>query len=629
MRDDRQEECPLCQAHLSRHLLWRHLRQCVEETSHDPEQPQPFPYRGLEEKEKAVLPLEESLDAILETQKEEEKLWHARLEEKQRAKEEELRRKQEERERQNSPLCPICQIPRCVRELHFSETCPHFYCVECLHTSIIERIDNHNNGFTCPIKGCDSELSQAEIRDVLSESEFEAYLRQTLEDAIEGNSSQFLRCPNPSCSDVIERLEPQLSHSPAKIALGPKGVPLSKEADLHMQEYRFRCRSCDTEFCAGCKASPYHLGMTCEQHRQWTESKRCRFCATQVTKLNSIDIRIFYNMKKNNGRADAKSAKGKERTAHGQEREVMPPGEHHDAEEASNGTLVCCNSVECQLKNRASCRRLLPCNHPCGGIRDESSCLDCLQPSCQRDPSAQRADDYCVICYVESLGEAPCIQLECGHVFHFNCVKNKIRNGWPGSRITFGFLDCALCKYQIKHPALEEMLAVNKKLYKEVSKKALQRLQILGLENCHDIVSPDGRFYGDALGYALHRFSFYLCFKCKKPFFGGDKACDGALQDRDFNPEELVCGSCCDLRGVEKCPKHGTKFLEYKCRYCCNVAVWFCWGTTHFCDECHKKAAKLIHMRREDLPECCCNAHHPPNGEEFSLGCSYCRTINC
>lgn len=26
------------------------------------------------------------------------------------------------------------------------------------------------------------------------------------------------------------------------------------------------------------------------------------------------------------------------------------------------------------------------------------------------------------------------------------------------------------------------------------------------------------------------------------------------------------------------CPKHGTDFLEYKCRYCCSVAVFFCFG---------------------------------------------------
>ena len=37
------------------------------------------------------------------------------------------------------------------------------------------------------------------------------------------------------------------------------------------------------------------------------------------------------------------------------------------------------------------------------------------------------------------------------------------------------------------------------------------------------------------------------------------------------------------------CPKHGTEAIEWKCKFCCSVASWFCWGTTHFCDDCHRK----------------------------------------
>jgi hypothetical protein len=41
----------------------------------------------------------------------------------------------------------------------------------------------------------------------------------------------------------------------------------------------------------------------------------------------------------------------------------------------------------------------------------------------------------------------------------------------------------------------------------------------------------------------------------------------------------------CSIQGcsaggaAEVCPKHGTDYLEHKCRYCCSVAVWFCFGT--------------------------------------------------
>lgn len=120
------------------------------------------------------------------------------------------------------------------------------------------------------------------------------------------------------------------------------------------------------------------------------------------------------------------------------------------------------------------------------------------------------------------------------------------------------------------------------------------------------------------------------------------------------------------------CPKHGTDFLEYKCRYCCSVAVYFCFGTTHFCNACHEDFQKVIYLSPAELPSCpagirnsiesedtnyrwCnvvenrvdfhftsmfvgpkgtslkvedCPLHikHPPTGEEYALGCGVCRT---
>lgn len=52
------------------------------------------------------------------------------------------------------------------------------------------------------------------------------------------------------------------------------------------------------------------------------------------------------------------------------------------------------------------------------------------------------------------------------------------------------------------------------------------------------------------------------------------------------------------------CPKHGTDFLEYKCRYCCSVAVFFCFGTTHFCNACHDDFQRMTSIPKEELPHC-------------------------
>ena len=34
---------------------------------------------------------------------------------------------------------------------------------------------------------------------------------------------------------------------------------------------------------------------------------------------------------------------------------------------------------------------------------------------------------------------------------------------------------------------------------------------------------------------------------------------------QEFDPADLVCGGCSNL-SQEVCPKHGTDYLEYKCR---------------------------------------------------------------
>lgn len=52
------------------------------------------------------------------------------------------------------------------------------------------------------------------------------------------------------------------------------------------------------------------------------------------------------------------------------------------------------------------------------------------------------------------------------------------------------------------------------------------------------------------------------------------------------------------------CPKHGTDFLEYKCRYCCSVAVFFCFGTTHFCNACHDDFQRVTNIPKAELPHC-------------------------
>ena len=63
------------------------------------------------------------------------------------------------------------------------------------------------------------------------------------------------------------------------------------------------------------------------------------------------------------------------------------------------------------------------------------------------------------VCYTEALGAAPCVRLGCGHLTHFHCARDKIEAGYSSTRISFAFMECALCREAMSHPALAEQLS--------------------------------------------------------------------------------------------------------------------------------------------------------------------------
>jgi len=167
----------------------------------------------------------------------------------------------------------------------------------------------------------------------------------------------------------------------------------------------------------------------------------------------------------------------------------------------------------------------------------------------------------------------------------------------------------------------------------------VQRAKFEGIDKHERLRDPNDRFYNNLQAYAIFKLSYYMCYKCKQPYFGGMKDCGNAQDDGNFKPEELVCGKCAvQVVGLGKstCAKHGTDFIEFKCRFCCSLAQWFCWGTTHFCEPCHKKQVSgdyVSRKKKEELPQCGGEAKcplrvaHPPNGDEYSLGCAICRNM--
>ena len=109
------------------------------------------------------------------------------------------------------------------------------------------------------------------------------------------------------------------------------------------------------------------------------------------------------------------------------------------------------------------------------------------------------------------------------------------------------------------------------------------RLGHEGLSSCPEITTEGLPFYQDPAGYAMHKYNYFLCSRCQNPYFGGERQC-GEEAPANFDASELVCGSCVAGAAGMECPKHGKDYLEFKCRFCCSVACWFCFGTTHFCE---------------------------------------------
>jgi len=290
-----------------------------------------------------------------------------------------------------------------------------------------------------------------------------------------------------------------------------------------------------------------------------------------------------------------------------------------------------------------ACTKIHPgCGHRCGGVVNEVACLPCLHPSCASNLN-QDADDMCMVCFTDAINAAPAIKLSCGHVFHYHCCETQLEKQWAGPRITFGFMLCSICKTEIDHPSLEHHLQPLRDLKAQVEKKALQRLEYEGLMNCDEITTPGTKFHQNPTEFALAKYAYYMCSKCGKAYYGGEVRCDAEIRaDELFDPNELICGGCSDVTCAQICPKHGTDFLEYKCRYCCSVAVYFCFGTTHFCQPCHDDFQRIIAVPKTDLPhcpagpearqlegtECPLHVNHPPTGEEFALGCGVCRNAN-
>ncbi|KAL0480957.1 hypothetical protein AKO1_013623 [Acrasis kona] len=178
----------------------------------------------------------------------------------------------------------------------------------------------------------------------------------------------------------------------------------------------------------------------------------------------------------------------------------------------------------------------------------------------------------------------------------------------------------------MQHDELTESMYIGIKLKKDMQE--LCRIGFDWIEEEDEFKDKNSKFYHDKFAYAMHHLSFYKCYECGKPYYGGAKQCEAneGQQNVKFDEKELMCGSCVSKKLQLKngvCPTHGSEYVEFKCRFCCSVAVWFCFGTTHFCDKCHSGARAIQPCLGKG--KCPIGGDHPPNGNEHALGCGLCR----
>lgn len=231
----------------------------------------------------------------------------------------------------------------------------------------------------------------------------------------------------------------------------------------------------------------------------------------------------------------------------------------------------------------------------------------------------EEGDEYCKLCFTESLANAPCVTLNCGHVVHARCALKRLLVGQAGHRLTFRYLDCHEAGCTGSYASLASTTVHSPVgLISQVAKKRwalFQHVRGNGLERWdqHLKYAPEalkgGRFHGKQAEHALARLAYYSCSECDRPFFGGAAQCGNALDDEEDQGNDdvpqggeeggrgavdrdnkLLCPTCMGPSvGLRSCPKHGPDDMQMKCMFCCTPAVWFCWGRTYFCEPCHTR----------------------------------------
>jgi IBR domain, a half RING-finger domain len=146
------------------------------------------------------------------------------------------------------------------------DSCCHLLCTDCIKGKIKASYPD----VVCPVKSCGIKLANAEIRLILGDKEYEDLQTEMTNKLLEEQEG-IVRC---KCGNAIEFVKGEVMYN----YKNDEGKNINKVAARHMSSNRVRCPECGINFCVGCKAEPYHLGLNCQQYEKQKNAKKCRFC---------------------------------------------------------------------------------------------------------------------------------------------------------------------------------------------------------------------------------------------------------------------------------------------------------------------------------------------------------------
>lgn len=178
-----------------------------------------------------------------------------------------------------------------------------------------------------------------------------------------------------------------------------------------------------------------------------------------------------------------------------------------------------------------------------------------------------------------------------------------------GNSINWSMTKCPICRYSmLSHPTIRERFPQYGAMYQKCLKLAECYKEEWNSETC-----------------PTDQLSFYVCRRCKTVFIGGKRECEVPSLATELKEEPRLCEECYALNTTSKiCPKHGSGAMEFKCRYCCRVAEFVCFATTHLCFFCHTNLSRLTPIPCSGS-DCVLGGRHAPNPVEAPLGCVLCR----